>query len=230
MPHALLLLLAVQASEQDAKGALEKFKSAYGAPDPTSRAAAVSDLGQTPHELVVKKLGAVLTTDLKPVRIAAARTLGGLADKRRLAAGALLNGLPANAKEPEVQSAILLALGRLKEEIALPAIHDHFDAKAARVAGAAFQAAVAFGGTRSYDAIIAAMKPVEKVVREADRAASAGGGLVALPGDDTVPRARAILAEATKAMQALTGEKWTTAAEWELWWARKKLRTKPAKR
>lgn len=225
MTRTVLLFLSILAHDDPAaKSALERFKSAYAAPLDADRVAAVKELSSVQHDLVLKKLAALLGADVVAVRAAAAAGLGAYTTSKRNAVGALVNGLAANAKDPVAEAAILRALGALKEEMALPTVHRYFGVRDVQVATAAVQAARSIGSAQSVDPLMTLLKSVEKVVKEADRVAASGGG-VAIAGDDSLPRARALRAEALTAMQSLSGgEKWTTTGEWEIWWARKRMK------
>jgi HEAT repeat protein len=194
------------------------------------RAAAVSELAHTQRAAVLSTLSELLSVDEAPVRLAAAKGLGEFTESKPKAAAALLNALGPNAKECEVVAAILIALGTLGEETALPTIHQHFGSKDFKdkeylVAQAAIRAA---GKVRSRDSLA----PLIDLVRELEKAegvnqggrsvkdSTAAGGPPAPGSNPQVDRAKALRPVVLKALKAITREKWPTAKEWEIWWDR----------
>src|SRR5262245_26039957 len=135
---AIILALAPQ-DEAAAKAALETYKTATAkSKDPKVHAEAVAELAKTLHESVAAKLGSLLTTDDKDVRIAAAAGLGTFTkpEVRGSAAKQLTQALTAgaNSRLPEVRIAILTALGALQEESSANAVKSHFDDKDPKIA------------------------------------------------------------------------------------------------
>ena len=59
------------------------FKTAMKAPSPAQRAEAILELGKTPHAKTASLIVPLLTTDLVPVRQAAAKALGSLTCRAR---------------------------------------------------------------------------------------------------------------------------------------------------
>src|SRR5262245_38512085 len=104
---AIVLALAPQ-DEAAAKAALETYKTTTAkSKDPKVHAEAVAELAKTLHESVATKLGSLLTTEDKDVRIAAATGLGTFTAKPELrvsAAKHLTQALTAgaNARLPDV--------------------------------------------------------------------------------------------------------------------------------
>lgn len=222
----LLFAFLAQADEAAAQRALEQFRVAYAKPDASARAAAVAELAGTRHDLVLRKLGALLLTDEKEVRVAAARGLSGFEGQKKRAAAALAGAMDPNAKQPDVLTAILQALGTLKEEESLPFIHRCLKRRETAVASAAVAAVEAIHCPElSVDPLVEALRGYEKTVKMADGDAGGGGagGLIAIPGGgDEVKHARELRARIIKAFQKWTGERWPTAGEWENWWERQK--------
>src|SRR5258706_10884844 len=117
---ALILLLALAPQDDaEAKAALETFKTAYGkAKDAKSHVDAVAELARTLHETVAVRLGSLLATDDKEVRIAAANALSTFnkTPELKLSAARLLGQAitaGSNARETEVRIALFAALGTL---------------------------------------------------------------------------------------------------------------------
>src|SRR5215831_16345593 len=107
--NILMLALALFAADDDtaATAALDKFKADYKSKEATVRASAVAELARTPHDKVTAKLGQLLMTDEKEVRIAAAKGLGAVAENRRKPVAYLIAAAGPNAREPLVMAAIL---------------------------------------------------------------------------------------------------------------------------
>lgn len=226
MFQAVLLLALLSQDDVAARQALEKFRSAYAKPDVSARAAAVTELAGTRHELVLRKLAVLLLTDEKEVRIAAAKGLGGFQEHKKSAAAALAGAIEPNqkAKMPDVQVAILQALAALKEEDSLPSIHKCLRRRETAVAGAAVAAVEAIRCMKlSMEPLIEALKDFEKTVKMAEAGGGGVGGLIAIPGGgDETQHARTLKAQILKTFKTWTGEKWPTAGEWEIWWERQK--------
>jgi len=228
MLQVALFLALLSQDEAAARQALEKFRSAYAKPDVSARAAAVTELAGTRHDLVLRRLAVLLLTDEKDVRIAAAKGLGGFQEQKKNAAAALAAALDPNqkARMPDVQVAILQALGALKEEESLPAIHKCFRRRETPVASAAVAAVEVIHSVKySVDPLIDVLRDFEKTVKMSEAGGGAGvGGLIALPGagGDEVTHARTLRTQIIKTFQKWTGEKWPTAGEWEVWWERQK--------
>ena len=219
-----LLLLLTLADDQAVEEAIARFKTSYAAPSAVARAAAVSELARTPHEKVLGRLSGVLANESKEVKAAAARGLGGFSEFKKKALGVLISALPPNEKEPEVQAAIFEALGKLNDPAALPALHRGFDAKDGKAASAAILAAAAIGQAASIDAILKEFEEADKVNKQASGGAGASVGGYSVPGGDDALKTRAkdVDKACTKALQTLSKEKYTTVAEWKIWWSRRR--------
>src|SRR5476651_280459 len=91
--------------------ALEKFKTAYKAKNPSDRVLAVTELAKTPHEKIYAKLGALLWVDDMTVRIAAAKGMGtATGENQRKAVNFLSRAFAANAGAPLVSTALVEAM------------------------------------------------------------------------------------------------------------------------
>jgi HEAT repeat protein len=229
---ALLLALLSQADDAAAQQALEQFRSAYARPDASTRGAAVTDLAGTRHDLVLRKLAVLLLTDEKEVRVAAARGLAAFDGHKKRAAAALAGALDPNTKLPDVLTAILQALGTLKEEAALPSILKFLRRRETAVASEAVAAVEAIHSMKSsMEPLIQALRDFEKTVKMAEKDGAGGaGGLIPTPGGgEELQHARTLRARILKTFQKWTGEKWPTAGEWEIWWDRQKKKGCPRK-
>jgi len=223
---AVLTLLAALANDKEAEEALARFKTSYASTSVLSRAAAVSELARTQHEKILPRLAGMLGNEAKEVKAAAALGLGGYSDFKKQALGILTGSIAANDKEPVVQAAIYEALGKLNDPAALPAIHRGIEDKDGKAAAAAILAAAAIKNATSVDLIL-------KEYEEAERATKAtGGGGASVPGfsvpgggggaDPAKARAKEVVKACTKAMQNISGEKYTTCPEWKIWWSRRR--------
>ena len=204
--------------------ALKKFKKEMSNPNPQTRATAATDLAGTRAEKTAAALGSLLGQDVEPVRIAAAAGLGHYSDYKKKVVPMLLAGLGANASMPKVMEAIFQALGKLDDDSSLSTIHRYFEDKDAVIAAAALMSAAEIRNTSSIDPIIDLMKKYEKII-ESSKSGNAGYGLN-IPGgngsDPKVKLAKDVLPATVKAMQKISGDKWATAKEWELWWSKHK--------
>jgi len=211
--------------EPTVEEALKKFKKDMAKPDPSQRASAVTELAATKSEKTAAALGGLLGQDMEPVRSAAATGLGGFSDYKKKVVPILLAGLSVNGSEPKVMTAIFQALGKLDDDSALPTIHRYFEDKNEITAGAALMSAAEIRNISSIDLILDLMKRYEKI--EAASKNNAGGyGNLNIPGgnnnDPKVKLAKDVLPSAVKAMQKISGEKYATTKEWELWWSKHK--------
>jgi len=215
---AVVLAAGLQ-DDMDIEGALLKFRKGYANPSTAVRASAVSELARITHEKSMGKLVALLTADVKEVRIAAARGLAGFTEQKKAAVVSLINALPPNSKELDVQCAIYETLGKIQDPQALAIIHQGFRDPQIRVAKAALAAAGTYRAKESLDTLYELMTDVQTWLKK-----NQGGGYIdgAGPGDNAARKARledfqkSIIA----AFQAITREKWGTVKEWEVWYRR----------
>lgn len=217
-----LILLASLADDKALEDALARFKSSYASPSAVARAAAVSELARTRHEKTLARLANLLGGEAKEVKAAAAKGLGGFSDHKRQAVGILAASLAPNAKEPDVQAAIYEALGLLNDPSALPVLHRGIEEKDGKVASAAILAAAAGKNAASIDLILKEYEDVEKINKQ-----PAGGAYgVNIPGgggtDPVKTRAKEVGKACVKAMQMISGDKYTTYGEWKIWWSRRR--------
>jgi HEAT repeat protein len=211
------LLLAIFADDKEVEDAVQKFKSAMKSPDVSARVNAVTELGRIQHERTMKVLSSCLLTDDKLVRVAAAKALASFQEKKAPATALLVDALGPNAKEPDVQAEILSALKELREEAALSAAYQYLESKSFKVAEAAIALTGAIRSKRSIDLLIRLMK---KLATAGDGVTS-GDGSFDVPADEAVrERARKLQSDASKALQSITGEKFSSVSEWDAWWKR----------
>jgi HEAT repeat protein len=222
MLTALFLASLWAADEKEAEEAIDRFQKAYRDPNPTARAAAVTELSRTPHEKTLKKLAGFLMQDVPQVRVAAAKGLGNFKDYKKMATPVLVASLGGpNQKEYDVQAAIFEGLGLLRDETALGAVHGNFRAEHIKVAKAAVASAGAIRHRDSIDALIELIEDLEKwLKREQSGPYRDDKGV----GDKNAAKSRLtdLQGEVIKAFQSITKEKWTTAQEWKIWWGKRK--------
>lgn len=222
---ALVILWTAALPAQDDKAveeALERFKVAYRSASEAERAAAVADLAKVPHPKTLALLTPLLTADGTTVRVAAARGLGGFAALRKAAVPALTGALQPNSKEPDVQAALLEALGRLEDESALPMVHKYVEDRDVKVAKAALLAAGQIRSASSIPILIEQVKRLERFARIKEGSIDAGnvGGYNIPSGEDqNKKRAEELLPVTLKALQNLTCQKFVSSKEWQVWWS-----------
>jgi hypothetical protein len=223
--NACLLILAALADDKEAEEALARFKMSYASQSVLARAGAVSELARTQHEKILARLAGILGNEAKEVKAAAALGLGGYADFKRQALGLLTASIAPNDKEPVVQAAIYEALGKLNDPAALPAIHRGMEDKDGKAAAAAILAAAAMKNAASIDLILKEYEDAEKIAKASGGGASVPG--VSIPGggggtDPAKARAKEVVKACTKAMQLISGDKYTTCGEWKIWWSKRR--------
>lgn len=221
------LLSAWAGDDKETEEALAKFKKGMSNSSAPARATAVTELAATKTEKIASTLGGLLGADTEPVRKAAALGLGGFTDFKKKVTPMLLAGLNANQGEPKVQEAIFQALGKLDDDTALSTIHSYFEDKDATVASAALMSAAEIRNVSSVDLIINVMKKYEKINDQAKNGGAGTGGYGGynVPGGGDDPKsklAKEVLPATVKAMQKISGEKWATAKEWQIWWSKHK--------
>jgi hypothetical protein len=220
--------------EAAATAALEQFKTDYKAKDAGARASAVATLAATSHDKVYAKLGQLLGLDEAEVRIAAAKGLGGAkAENPKKPMTYLLNGLAPNAKNPPVVAAILEALGKLRQEAALPEIEKHLKARNLAEGKAAVEAVGEIKSRNSIPALIALLKWLEDSAKEAPEYNGGGGGKGGkgfgggnLPGtggggvvdEEARERDTVLRPIVHKVLQSITGLKLSSRKDWEDWY------------
>jgi hypothetical protein len=224
MRCAVLLSLLLQQQAPDDKAveeALERFKTSYKDQSIEARASAVGVLAFTRHKRILGKVAPFLVSDGPEVRIAAAKGIGGFKGFKE-AAPLLIGALAPNEKELDVGCAILGALGELAEDACYPTLHKYFRERNIKLAKAAVAGAGAAKSRHSMDPLIALLKDTTKWIQNKQ-----SGGYTdqnGQQGDENACRTRLqdFQKDIIKAFQTITGEKWTTAQEWEHWWNKNK--------
>ncbi|GEM_PF-1389437 len=221
----VLSLLAVaragSETEEEAKAKVDAFNQAYANKDEAVRVSAVESLAPVLHPSATRALVGLLTKDVEAVRIAAANGLGRVADD--VAIQGLSGALAANKKLPEVQKAILSALGSTDSEKALPAIHKMFDEYKDEVAVSAINAAGKIASPSSADALLDALHKGEMESTKADMGGGGGGGGVQRDTD-----LEAVFSPAKQALGNCTGGSEATYKGWKDWLKKNLARLKCA--
>lgn len=212
-----LVLLAALADDKEVEEAIQKFKSAMNSPEVAVRAEAVAVLGRLQNERVMKALAACLTTDDRSVRMAAAKSLGNFREKKFQATLLLAEALTPNGREPDVQAEILGSMKSLREGASLGSAYRYIDDKNVKVAQAAIEVTGTVRSKYSVDPLIRLMK---KLATAGDGYTSGNGSFDVPPDEALRERARKLQSAAAKALQSITGETFSTPAEWDGWWKR----------
>jgi hypothetical protein len=229
LAFSLLAQAALKPEDTAANDALEKFKSDYKAKESSARASAVLELGKTQHEKVVARVGQVLTSpDDKDVRIAAAKALGGGTEYKKKSAQVLIAAIGPNQKDSVVVAAILEALGKLGDQVAVGTVESEFKSKDVAVLKAAVEAAEGLGSRSSVPLLIDLLKRLEEGAKTAPNPGGGGGygggkygGLGGGSGvTDAMAQEREKVVKPVvhKALASLTKASHAMAKEWEDWW------------
>jgi HEAT repeat protein len=239
MTCCLALVLAVVAqddkeAEKAAADALDLFQKAYKGTE-EERKTAIDELAKTQHPKVASKLGAILAgVTPSPVRVAAARALGGFAENKKQATTALSNALPANVKEPGVLSQIFESIGKLQDPSAVPLLARFYEDKELTLALNAVFTTGRVGSPSGIEPLIGILTRYEKAAAKPAGAsigvAASGtnpnlpGGVVVSGSNSNAQRDRAItlVSAANQALQDITKEHLSTADAWNAWWTKNK--------
>lgn len=223
----VLSLLAVaragSETDEEAKTKIDAFNQAYANRDESARVSAVESLAPVLHPTVTRVLVGLLAKDVEGVRIAAANGLGRVADD--VAIQGLSGSLAANKKMPEVQKAILSALGATDSEKALPALHKMFDEFKDEVAVAAINAAGKIASPSSADALLDALHKGEMERTKTDMGGGGGGGGGQVERDRDI---EAVFDPAKNALGNCTGGSEVTYKGWKDWLKKNLARLKTA--
>lgn len=246
----LTLILIPALLAPDGAEALARFKKAYKSREVTQRAAAVAELGKTDDRKVRSRLRKLLTADLPPVRIAAAKGLGATAEDPKGAARYLAGAIRGNSKNPNVVIAIFEALGKLQEESVVGEVHRCFQMKEVAVAKAAVGASGRIKSVRSIPILIDLLRKMEEIEKKpASGDLPGGGGLPGgfggdipgvgrrLPGgviegarDNSDRRRAQVVGPAVRqALQEITRAIEADSRAWQVWWAKNRRSFKPQK-
>jgi HEAT repeat protein len=218
-----VLVLGLQVDDKAADEAVDRFRKGMANPNASARASAVLELSRVPHDKTLKNLLPCLTADVKDVRKAAAKGLGGFADWKKVVTPALTAALGGiNAKEAEVRCEIFGALGKLADPLALSTVHGAFKDDDVRVAQAAIGAAGGMRQKESIDALLDLQKQIQKWLK--NKQAGPYRDDKGQQGDERAYTGRLNDVQKTilDAFKKITLERWGSAQEWEIWWNKKK--------
>ena len=230
--------IAAKAAAKEATDALKTFQKEYRDRSPSNRSTAVAKLSQTQHKKTIGLIASLLFGRENPaVKMAAAKGLGEFHDLKPYAIQYLNKGLFANKKNESVRAAIYAALGKLGDSACLAIIIKGFRDPHETAAGAAILAAGQVREKQSIISLVGNLKRIEGLkpkeqkkekndggdtgdfrIRGIPRAGRGGGN------DKGVNSAKAIKGLIKKtiiALQALTGDKWGSSEEWQIWYARR---------
>ena len=219
------LTIFLGGAQQDPDKAIAEFRIMYRKDSKALRALAVTALAKTPHRKTLIILAPLLTSDVKEVRVAAAKGLGTFTDWKRRTTPILLAGLRGpNVKEIDVQVAIFQALGQLKDLNSLETIHRTFENKYEKVARAAISAAGDIRHITSLDMLYGLMYKTETWISKKQsggyRDDKGQQGNAAAKKKRVVGVQKAVIAS----IQKITKEKWTTTIEWKVWFSRRRAK------
>lgn len=216
--------------DEGVKKCLDEFKKAFmEAKSPNERASAIRLLGVCDEKdpKIVARIASFLATDpsdkesLAPM--AAAQALGGF-HKDRTAAAALLGAVEANKKNSRLQEYIILALGQVGGDSALPVLVSHLKDNDAEVASAA---ARALGDLNTAAAIEPLLKTLERLERDEKLGSEVnpggvGGGNIGLAeaNGDARKRAGTVKPAIKESLRKITGEEYMTSKDYQEWWAK----------
>ncbi|HUR38147.1 MAG TPA: HEAT repeat domain-containing protein [Planctomycetota bacterium] len=234
--NAILLVLALALGDE--AEALDKFKTDYKAKDVAARAAAVEELAKTPSPKVCLRLGALLGADGPEVRVAAAKGLMLQQADKKHAIPFLLNGAAANAKDPVVLTAIVTALGAMRDEAGAAEVNRQLRADNPDLAKAAVEAAGRIRSATSFDPLIKSLKDCEAILKPRDpndTGAQFGNDVTrmgtssALNAREVRERATALKPEIIKTLREMAKVSCQDAKDWEDWWKEHRGTWKPEK-
>jgi HEAT repeat protein len=226
---ACLLALSLLAQDDAAvKDALEKFKTAYKAKEPSDRAAAVAELAKTQHDKVIVKLGALLVVDDMTVRIAAAKGLSAATgDNRKKAVNLLSRAFGPNAGEPFVSSALVEAMETMQDGLGYAVLKANLKSPDPQTSRAAIEAAGQIRDKSFITPLLEHARFLEAAAREAvntgpgGRTVTGGGipGVGGTVGDPDAPkRARLLVPLIHKSLESITKQSFKSVNEWIEWW------------
>ena len=197
---------AKKAREAEIKAALEAFKKAFKGAE-LERADAVRKLADVHDRKILAQLAAVLGDPGANVRIEAAAALGAYA-KDHDAAQAVATALAATKKQPQVQTAYLDALGKIRDYGQAQGVIDQFDDLDLDVARAALRAS---GDIR-------APAFVPKLIDFLDDAGGGGAATKAASFAEWRVRRAELQIAAGLALVKITDQRFRDVKTWKDWW------------
>jgi HEAT repeat protein len=234
----VLLSFAAVGDDDVLESALRRFNEEFyrlGASE-EERLAAVHALSGRRHEKTVRALSPLLTRSSVPVRILAARVLGGFASlpaSSRELRQALRSPANQGKRHSAVRIEVLRALGAHGVKEAVPDVEGLIEDREAWVAKAAVDAAGRLRCPSSVEPLLKALRRIEGPDAEADAGLDPLGREL---GDARIDRlvdlgSKAERKESQKsvlrepllaALRAITRQSFDSARAWEAWWAKAK--------
>ena len=182
---------------------VKAFKAARAKDEPADQlAAAIRDLGGVPDAAVAKVIGDYAAHNDPAVRLAAAESLAKQPGAE--ASRALQEALRKHGDDPAFVQAALAALGAAQAPDAVQTLAKFAGAENADVAHSALAALGRISHPRAVDGLI-------RLWEEADRPPQG-------PGAARQGRLQALQPEILKGLQAMTGQKHESLADWRTWW------------
>jgi hypothetical protein len=239
-PAALFLALLTPflqnapADDKAAEDALETFKTAIKAQAESDRVEAVKTLAATVHLKTLSRLSAVISSsDGEKVRIAAIKGVALFEPFKKQVLTLLTGSFQASSKEPRIQASILQALASTGDPSALTCIHHAFEDKEGTVCRAAVAAAADLKNLSSIDPLIGLLAKSEKTFK-----ANSGGAITkqmpvggqsvnSAQSPDFMTNLKDTIEASNKALQTITGQEISKAAEWQTWWNKNRATFKP---
>jgi len=219
---ALLAMAALGADDKEADEAVKRFRQSFANPSATARATAILELSKVPHEKTLKTIIPFLSGDVPEVRVAAAKGMGSYTDYKKLASPMLMAALSSNAKEFDVKAAIYASMGVLNDEMFISEVVKAFKEDRIKVAKAALSAAGSMRRKELIDPMIELGNDIEKWIKNKQSGGYRGDD--GQQGDENQQKTRLedLQKHLVKCLAEITGEKWGSFKEWNIWWGRKK--------
>lgn len=205
--------------QEQVKAILADFEKAYKVKEESARETAVEGLvSAPPDKKIVDRLTKIIAgPEADKVKLAAIRVLGRFTGDRN-ASQALVKVLPGFKKSPEITEAILAAMGDVGDPSVAPILIDLYRDKTLLVAKAAVEAS-----SRIKDKAL--IEPLIKLLKEFDQGDVSPAGLNVGPdamADERSKRKMELESPAKSALEAITGQTFSTAKEWDGWWRKNK--------
>jgi hypothetical protein len=202
--------------DKEAQEAVSAFKKAYASKDESARESAVEALASVQSHRVVDALADPLLHDKESsVRRAAAKVIGGEWDKS--ACSVLMRALNPDDPAKDVVTAIINALGQTENEQAVPLLVSLLEPKrkgqqdTPAFTAPALEALKKIGSAKATDDLITFLNRESAGNRSGGRR---GGGSNSGGGQNSDPFSK----DAEAAIRYITGQQFSSAADWRKWW------------
>jgi hypothetical protein len=226
MLFTLMAVVLLAAGDKEASDALSRFSVEFKAKEVDARVAAVTELAQIQHEKIHSKLGALLTTDVREVRVAAAKGLAGAQENKKKVVSYLTNGFLANQNDVVVEAAVIDALDRIKEGQGRSLLETVIKSGEVDAAKSAVNTIGECRKKELLESLISMYKWLDARAKEYQTAGPRARGYVGRgigdPGPTVDPeapkRAKSLGPVISQVLCSLTGAKLATSQEWDDWW------------